>query len=203
MKTTLKAWRIEPNGAALYCESLPGETGDYGYTTDSAKALQMTRAQARKFCAYQREVGREAKSTENETRGKRAPETLFFIAVTDTFGGEANYSWITRHIIRASTERGAVNKFSRASGYEWHGVGCERYDSKSGATCFFISHYDHEAHSQYLSYQTDERTDAEKQGCIDEPREVRAAYTAYLAGFEKDAETGPFDFPTWKANQTN
>jgi hypothetical protein len=95
---------------------------------------------------------------------KRAPQRLFYIEVTDTFGGEANYSWVTRHIIRASTERGAVNKFSRLSGYEWRGVGCERYDSKSGATCYFLHSYDHEAHSQFLHYVTDERTDAEKAG---------------------------------------
>jgi hypothetical protein len=88
---------------------------------------------------------------------KRAPQRLFYIEVTDTFAGEANYSWVTRHIIRASTERGAVNKFSRLSGMEWRGAGCERYDSKSGATCFFLSAYDHDAHSNFLHYATDER----------------------------------------------
>jgi hypothetical protein len=95
---------------------------------------------------------------------KRAPQRLFYIDVTDTFAGEANYSWVTRHIIRASTERGAVNKFSRLSGMEWRGAGCERYDSKSGATCFFLSAYTHDEHSQFLSYSTDERTDLEKLG---------------------------------------
>jgi hypothetical protein len=94
---------------------------------------------------------------------KRAPQRLFFIECTDTFGGEANYSWVTRHIIRASTERGAVNKFSRLSGYEWRGVGYERYDSKSGATCFFLSDYEADQHGQYSSYGTDDRTDAEKE----------------------------------------
>lgn len=93
---------------------------------------------------------------------KRQPQRLFFIEVTDTFSGEANYSWVTRHIIRASTERGAVNKFSRLSGGEWHGVGCERYDSKSGLTCFFLSSYDADQHGQYSSYGTDDRTDADK-----------------------------------------
>ncbi len=70
---------------------------------------------------------------------------FFFIEVTDTFGGEANYSWVTRHLIQASTARGAVNRFSRLSGMAWRGVGCDRYDSASGATCFFINQWDGDA----------------------------------------------------------
>lgn len=33
---------------------------------------------------------------------------LYFVEVTDIYGGEANYSWVTRHAIRAKSERGAV-----------------------------------------------------------------------------------------------
>ncbi len=99
---------------------------------------------------------------------KRAPQRLFFIEVTDVFGGEANYSWVTRHIIRATTQRGAVNKFSRLSSMEWRAVYSDRYDSKSGATCYFISEYDHDAHSQFSHYRTDERTDEEKAGNVAE-----------------------------------
>jgi hypothetical protein len=83
-------------------------------------------------------------------------KTLFFIEVTDTFGGEANYSWVTRHVIQARTQRGAINRFSRMSGMNWHAVGRDRYDSKSGATCFFIETYDAECHKE-LRFDTDER----------------------------------------------
>lgn len=162
MKKIYTAWRIEPNGQTLYCESLPDGKGDYGYTTKAENALKLTRREADDFCGYQGIIGREAKTLPVITPRKRAPQRLFFIEVTDTFGGEANYSWVTRHIIRATTERGAVNKFSRLSGYEWRGAGCERYDSKSGATCFFLSDYDADQHGQYSSYGTDERTDEEK-----------------------------------------
>jgi hypothetical protein len=162
MKTLYKAWRIEPNGKVLYCESLPGEKGDYSYTTKAENALGLTRQQADDFCGYQGTIGREAKSLPALTPYVRKPQRLFFIEVTDTFGGEANYSWVTRHIIRASTERGAVNKFSRLSGMEWRGAGCERYDSKTGLTCFFLSEYEADQHGQYSSYGTDERTDKEK-----------------------------------------
>ena len=87
---------------------------------------------------------------------------LFFIEVTDTFGGEANYSWVTRHIIKANTMRGAVNRFSRMSGIHWHctdgswGMLDSRYDSESGATCYFIGLYDEEHHKD-LRIDTDER----------------------------------------------
>lgn len=65
------------------------------------------------------------------------------IEITDTFGGEANYAWVTRHRIKANTERGAIWKLSRDSGLSWrkqYDTGdVARYDSKSGATCLFIS----------------------------------------------------------------
>lgn len=85
---------------------------------------------------------------------------LYFIEVTDTYGGEANYTWVTRHVIRASSDRGAVNKFSRMSGLSWHkNYECgdfARYDSQSGATCYFLSAYDPELHVE-LCFNTDER----------------------------------------------
>ena len=64
------------------------------------------------------------------------------IEITDTFGGEANYSWVTRHEIKAKSMQGAMQKLSRLSGLNWRKV-CDfgnmcRYDSKSGATCAFI-----------------------------------------------------------------
>ena len=84
-------------------------------------------------------------------------KTLFFIEITDTFGGEANYSWVTRHIIRAKSERGAICALSRRSDISWHSVGCERYDSKSGATCAFIREYDPEYDNGYSRLETDDR----------------------------------------------
>ena len=90
--------------------------------------------------------------------GKGLTIMLYYIEVTDTFGGDANYSWVTRHIIKAKTHRGAVNRFSRLSDMSWHGVGCDRYDSKSGATCFFIDEFDHDNHGAYSHYSTDDRS---------------------------------------------
>ena len=67
---------------------------------------------------------------------------LYYIEVTDTFCGDANYSWATHHVIKGKSMLGAIQRFSRLSGISWHSVGAERYDSKSGQTCFFIKDFD-------------------------------------------------------------
>ncbi len=76
-------------------------------------------------------------------------KSLFYIEVTDVFGGEANYSWVTRHVVRGKSELGAVNRFSRLSGIHWSRWNSYMYRSKSGCTCFFITDYDEEQHSGY------------------------------------------------------
>ncbi len=82
-------------------------------------------------------------------------KNLFFIEVTDVYGGEANYSWVTRHVIKAKSERGAITALARRSGLNWRNDGY-RYLSKSGATCAFVDRYDETSHGQ-LRLDTDER----------------------------------------------
>jgi hypothetical protein len=77
----------------------------------------------------------------------------YYIEITDTFGGEANYSWITRHKVAATTERGAMRKIGRESGLSWHKTGdfgdVQRWDSASGATCAFVELWDEPTHGEY------------------------------------------------------
>ena len=84
-------------------------------------------------------------------------KTLFFVQITDTYGGEANFSWVTRHIIKAKSARGCANALARRSGLSWHHVGCDRYDSASGATCAFIREYDPETDNDCIRFETDDR----------------------------------------------
>lgn len=78
---------------------------------------------------------------------------LYFIEITDTFGGDANYSWVTRHCIKAKSYRGAFSRLSRLSGINWRKTGeygdSARYDSASGATCAFIQGWEPEYHGEY------------------------------------------------------
>ena len=79
----------------------------------------------------------------------------FFAEITDTFGGEANYSWVTRHKVAASSVRGALIKINRDSGLRFRSVGCDRFDSRSGATCCFINHWDDDSHGNLMNVCTD------------------------------------------------
>jgi len=49
----------------------------------------------------------------------------FFIEVTDTFGGEANYSWVRRYIVKAKTKQSALAKVSHENGFKTRKI----YDS--------------------------------------------------------------------------
>ena len=90
---------------------------------------------------------------------KRQNQRLYLVEITDVYGGEANYSWVTRHRIKASSTLGAIRKIGNRSGLSWHKVSdygdCLRYDSNSGATCAFITEYDTEFHSVY-QFDTDD-----------------------------------------------
>ena len=79
----------------------------------------------------------------------------YYVTITDTFGGEANYSWVTRHRITAKSVQGALQKLSKRSGLHWHSVGMDRWDSESGATCCFIEDWDDEIHGD-VNLDTDD-----------------------------------------------
>lgn len=66
----------------------------------------------------------------------------YFIEMTDTFGGEANYCWVNRFIVSASSERGAIGKVTRKTGYRARGVGCGRYNVPRCAICYFVEWVD-------------------------------------------------------------
>ena len=68
----------------------------------------------------------------------------FFVQMTDTFGGEANYSWVNRFIVTASSELGAIRKVTTRTGYRARDVGCGRYDVPRCAICYFVEWVDAE-----------------------------------------------------------
>lgn len=85
-------------------------------------------------------------------------KNLYFVEVTDVYGGEANYSWVTRHAIRAKSERGAICALARRSGLRFVNDGV-KYVSRSGATCAFVNYFEPEYHGQYR-FNTDDRAAA-------------------------------------------
>ena len=66
----------------------------------------------------------------------------YFIEMTDTFGGEANYCWVDRFIVSASSERGAMRKVAKKTGFAVRNVGCDRWDAVGACVCYFVEWID-------------------------------------------------------------
>jgi len=68
---------------------------------------------------------------------------FFLIEMTDTYGGEANYSWVSRFKVKAATMRGAIVKVSREAGLQGrlkksYDTGeTIRHDVSGAAICLF------------------------------------------------------------------
>lgn len=82
----------------------------------------------------------------------------YYIEITDTFGGEANYAWVRRYRVRSKSMLGAARVVSRHRG--WQGrlrlnadYGDQRvYDITAAAIRFFIEPAeDHHAHVPFLN----------------------------------------------------
>jgi len=69
-------------------------------------------------------------------------KNTYFIEMTDTFGGEANYCWVNRFIVSASSERGAMRKVARQTGSNVRNVGCDRWDAVGACVCYFVEWID-------------------------------------------------------------
>jgi hypothetical protein len=65
------------------------------------------------------------------------------IEITDTFGGEANYSWVRRETVTAKNMLGAVNKIARSYGSgwrkDWDASDTSRYNLKGACICMFVT----------------------------------------------------------------
>jgi len=79
-----------------------------------------------------------------EVASIRPPAQLWEWEVTDTFGGEANYSWVQRGTVKAATESGAIRAAKRAAGlYGRHRTtdfgDCLRCDMIGACVVLFVS----------------------------------------------------------------
>jgi hypothetical protein len=73
-------------------------------------------------------------------------QTIFYVEITDTYGEDANYSWVKRFKVHAQSELGAIRKVSSETGLnfrkEWDSGDLIRYDAKHCAVCAFMSLYE-------------------------------------------------------------
>lgn len=83
----------------------------------------------------------------------------YCIEYTDTFGGEANYSWVLRFKVSAKSAVSAIRKFTKKMGLSNHLIkeysygDFRRYNVKKAAQCVFIFSWDDECDS-YSKYET-------------------------------------------------
>lgn len=73
----------------------------------------------------------------------------YFIEMTDTFGGEANYCWVNRFLVSASSPRGAMRRVCARTGdtvrfqYGASDAGeTQRWNSTRGCVCYFVEWVD-------------------------------------------------------------
>ena len=79
--------------------------------------------------------------------------STFHIEITDTFGGDANYSWKKEFLVVASSLRGAITKLAKSQGAgwlkEWDCGDTARYNLQGAAICAFVSYMPESALSQH------------------------------------------------------
>ena len=66
----------------------------------------------------------------------------YFVEMTDTFGGDANYCWVNRFIVRASSPRGAMRRVTARTGDKVRDVGCDRWDAVGACICYLVEWID-------------------------------------------------------------
>jgi hypothetical protein len=80
---------------------------------------------------------------------KNAP-SYFFVEVTDTYSGEANYAWVQRYKVKANTYRGAACKTPALPWrLAWDSGDMRRYDAVGAAVCAFIEPWDDDRHGAH------------------------------------------------------
>ena len=72
-------------------------------------------------------------------------QEIYFVEVTDTYGEEANYSWVRRYKVHASSMLGAIRKVSRESGFrfrkDFDTGDLARYNAQNASVCAFVEGY--------------------------------------------------------------
>jgi len=79
----------------------------------------------------------------------KAENLTFFFELTDTFGGDANYSWVSRFKVTAKTGLGALRKVTKEIGLQGSlkrvmSGELSRWDVQGSAMCLFCSDWNEE-----------------------------------------------------------
>lgn len=85
-------------------------------------------------------------------------KSQYYVEMTDTYGGEANYSWVHKFMVTASSPLGAIRKVTRETGYparkDWDSGDTVRYKVPKCCICYFVSYVDESATSSFNGIKT-------------------------------------------------
>ena len=81
-------------------------------------------------------------------------KSTYHIEVTDTFAGEANYSWKRQWLVKATSARGAITKLAKREGggfrKSWgNDSETTRYNLAGAHICAFVTYLDDSALSSF------------------------------------------------------
>ena len=83
----------------------------------------------------------------------------YYVEMTDTYGGEANYCWVNRFKVSATSETSAIRKVAKETGFSGRirkVMDCGdliRHDVRRAAICYFTQPWD-ESFADYLHVQS-------------------------------------------------
>lgn len=67
----------------------------------------------------------------------------YTVEMTDTFGDEANYSWVKRFTVSAKSVLGAIRKVTKETGLparkDYDAGDCVRYNVPNACICYFVT----------------------------------------------------------------
>lgn len=94
------------------------KTGREIETVDEFETRKEARAMLREYQMLSGEYYISSRACKEWRASKPAEEKpRYFVEFTDTYGGEANYSWVHRFIVTASSPRGAIRKVAKKTGF--------------------------------------------------------------------------------------
>ena len=83
----------------------------------------------------------------------RKGQKFFFVELTDTYAGEANYCWVKRYKVTASSFNGAIRKVAKDTYYrfrkEYDAGDMTKYKAIGACVCAFVEEYNELCHADY------------------------------------------------------
>lgn len=75
----------------------------------------------------------------------KTKQSKYIIEITDTFAGEANYSWVKRFIVKASSIQGAITKLAKHQGdagwrFKYGDNMTSKYKLTGACVCAFVDY---------------------------------------------------------------